>query len=91
MFVRQIIDKKTAIITIAASITSMFVHAYVLRTSANGIEGNLMFVVFYCISNIKPKVFDRKISMLTLAITLSFSIRSSSLIGYFPLALMVMY
>lgn len=59
---------------------------YVLRTSANGIEGNLMFVAFYYFLNIKPKIFDKSISLLTLAITISFLTRSSSLVGYIPLA-----
>jgi phosphatidylinositol glycan class B len=91
MFVRQIIDKKTAQMTILSSVTSQFVQFYVLRTSANGIEGNLMYVVFYYILNIKPVIFDKCLTILTAAITLSFSIRSSSLIGYIPLALMVIW
>jgi len=89
LFVRQLIDKKTAIATLVYSITSQYVNDYVLRTSANGIEGNLMFVAFYYFINIKPKIFDRSISMLTFAITISFIIRSSSLVGYVPLALIV--
>lgn len=83
------IDKKTAIATLIYSITSQYVNDYVLRTSANGIEGNLMFVVFYYYINIKPKIFDKSINMLTFAITVSFIIRSSSLVGYVPLALIV--
>ena len=64
---------------------------YVLRTSANGVEGNLMYVVFYYILNIKPKIYDRSITVLTVAITLSFCMRSSSLVGYIPLALLVIW
>lgn len=89
LFVRQMIDKKTAIATLIYSITSQYVNDYVLRTSANGIEGNLMFVAFYYYINIKPKIFDKSITMLTLAITISFITRSSSLVGYIPLALIV--
>lgn len=48
-----------------------------------------MFVVFYYFLNIKPKIFDRNLIYLTLAITISFTIRSSSIVGYIPLALIV--
>ena len=91
MFVRQIIDKKTAQMTILFSITSQFVQFYVLRTSVNGVEGSLMYVVFYHILNIKPQICDKSITVLTAAITLSFCVRSSSLIGYIPLALLVIW
>mmetsp|Transcript_13670 Transcript_13670/g.23283 ORF Transcript_13670/g.23283 Transcript_13670/m.23283 type:complete len:151 (+) Transcript_13670:843-1295(+) len=39
----------------------------------------------------KPRLFDKNLSLLTLAITLSFIIRSSSIIGYFPLALIQIF
>lgn len=70
------------------SATSEHVNDYVLRTSANGVEGNLMFVVFYYFLNMKPKFFDKGLILLTLAITLSFAVRSSSIVGYIPMALM---
>ena len=77
--------------TILSSITSQFVQFYVLRTSANGIEGNLMYVVFYYILNIKPVLYDKSLTVLTIAITFSFCMRSSSLVGYIPLALLVIW
>ena len=80
--------KREAVATIIFSATSEHVNDYVLRTSANGVEGNLMFVVFYHFLNMKPKFFDKSLSMLTLAITISFAVRSSSIVGYLPLALM---
>lgn len=89
LFVRQILGKREAIAALAYSITSEHVNDYVLRTSANSVEGNLMFVVFYYYLNLKPKIFDKNIAYLTLAITLSFTIRSSSIVGYIPLAVIV--
>ena len=50
-----------------------------------------MIVVFYYYLNIKPKIFDKNLCMLTLAITLSFIVRSSSIVGYIPLALIVIF
>jgi len=50
-----------------------------------------MFVVFYYYLNIKPKIFDKSLSFLTLAITLSFTVRSSSIVGYIPLALIAIF
>lgn len=70
------------------SATSEHVNDYVLRTSANGVEGNLMFVVFYHFLNMKPKFFDKSLCILTAAITFSFAVRSSSIVGYVPMALM---
>lgn len=91
MFVRQLIDKKTAICTVAMALTSEYVNDYVLRTSANGIEANLMMVTFYYYLNIKPVMFNKALSFLTAAITVSFIIRSSSLVGFIPLALIVIW
>ena len=91
LFVRQVFDKKTACFTIIYSMTSEYVNDYVLRTSANGIEANLMIMAFYYFINIKPKVFNRELNLLTFAITVSFIIRSSSLVGYIPLAFIVIY
>ena len=91
LFVRQILGKREAIATLAYSITSEHVNDYVLRTSANSVEGNLMFVVFYYYLNLKPKIFDKNIMKLTLAITISFTIRSSSIVGYIPLAFIVIF
>lgn len=47
-----------------------------------------MFVVFYHFLNMRPKFFDSSLCKLTLAITISFVVRSSSIVGYVPLALM---
>ena len=91
LFVRQLLGKREAIASIVFSITSEHVNDYVLRTSANGVEGNLMFVVFYYYLNMKPKLFDKNLLRLTLAITLSFAIRSSSIVGYIPLALISIF
>ena len=91
LFVKQLLGKREAIATIAYSLTNEYVNDYVLRTSANSVEGNLMFVTFYYYLNIKPKIFDKNLSLLCLAITLSFTIRSSSIVGYIPLALMAIF
>jgi len=54
LFVRQLLGKREAIMTLLYSLTSEHVNDYVLRTSANSVEGNLMFVVFYHYLNLKP-------------------------------------
>jgi len=90
-FVRQLLGKREAIMTLLYMLTSEHVNDYVLRTSANSVEGNLMFVVFYYFLNIKPYVFDKNLGMLTIAVTISFIIRSSSIVGYIPLALIVIF
>lgn len=46
-----------------------------------------MFMVFYHFLNMKPEFFDPSLCKLTLGITVSFAVRSSSIVGYLPLAL----
>ena len=87
-FVKQLIDKKTACACLAFSLTFEFINNYILRTSANSCESNLMWVVFYYYLNIRPRVHDGALVKLTVAVTLSFLIRSSSLLSYLPLVLM---
>lgn len=87
-FVRQLLGKREAIATVIFSVTSEHVNDYTLRTSANAVEGNLMFAVFYHFLNMRPQFFDPSLCKLTLAITISFAVRSSSIVGYVPLALM---
>ena len=90
-FMTQLLGKKEAIFCLIMSFTSEYVNDYVLRTSSNGIEGNIMFASFYFFMNIKPQIFDRSTLYMTFAITISFIIRSSSIIGYLPLALVKIY
>lgn len=67
------------------------------RTMTNGVEAVLCIIAFYFYSSIKYKkahskqeysiVFDRNLASMTFSITLAFLIRSSSLIGWIPLAI----
>jgi hypothetical protein len=87
-FTRQLLGRREAIAALAFSLTSEYVNDYVLRTSANSVEGNMMFIVFYHYLNLQPKMFDRSLTILTIAVTISFTTRSSSIVGYIPLALL---
>jgi len=62
-----------------------FVNDFTMRTSSNAVEGNLVFVVFYYFMKIKPFIIDKNTILMTVALTISFIVRSSSLLGYFPL------
>lgn len=84
---KQFLGKREAILCLLFSMTNEYVNDYVLRTSANSIEGNLMYVIFYYFINIKPKYFDGNTLLMTFAITILFIVRSSCIIGYVPLAI----
>lgn len=88
-FVRQLLDKKTAMQTIVLVVTSEHLNNYLLRTSANAIEVSMMCIALYYYANIQPKIFNTNLMKLTLAVTISFLIRSSSLTMYALLALIV--
>ena len=57
-----------------------------LKTLTNGVEAVLCVIAFYYYSCLKPK-FNKDMAMMTTAITLGFIVRSSSIIGWIPLAI----
>ena len=57
-----------------------------LKTLTNGAESVFVMMAMYHYSCLKPK-FDKNMALMTLAITLGFIVRSSSIMGWFPLAL----
>ena len=83
---KQFLGKREAILCLLFSMTNEYVNDYVLRTSANSVEGNLMYVIFYYFININPVFFDTNTLKMTFAITILFIVRSSCIIGYLPLA-----
>ena len=56
------------------------------KTLTNGCEAALCVMGLYYFANLKPK-FDRNMGMMTFGITVAFIVRSSSLVGWIPLAL----
>ena len=89
--VKQLLGTREAILCLLFSMTNEYVNDYVLRTSANSVEGCLMYVVFYYFLNIKPQLFDKNTLKMTFAITILFIVRSSCIIGYLPLALIKIF
>jgi hypothetical protein len=61
-----------------------------LKTLTNGVEAVFCTMGFYYFSTLKPK-FDYGMVMMTFSITAAFIVRSSSLIGFIPLALFRMF
>jgi hypothetical protein len=56
------------------------------KTLSNGAESILSIIAMHFFVKLKPQ-FDRNMVAMTAAITLAFLVRSSSLVGWFPLAL----
>ena len=61
----------------------------------NGVEAVLCMVAFYFYSKLtykkKTLTYDRNLALMTFSITLAFLIRSSSLVGWIPLALVAIF
>ena len=88
--------KKGALIYMVYAIFNKRINEIFSRTMTNGVEAVLCLIAFYYYSNLKYQrahskqeyfiIFDKNLASMTFAITLGFLIRSSSLIGWVPLA-----
>lgn len=65
-------------------------NAIFLRTLTNGVEAVFCMMGFYYYTLIRD-TFDRNMVWMTFAITISFLVRSSSLIGWIPLILIEVF
>jgi hypothetical protein len=90
------LNKKCALILITYSLFNRRINELFQKTMTNGIEAVLCQIAFYYFINLKYQseksnkkhlIFERNMVLMTFAITMAFLIRSSSLIGWFPLAI----
>jgi hypothetical protein len=92
---QRLMGKKGALIFNTYSIFNRRINEIFQRTMTNGVEAVMCMIAFYYYSSIKYQkdkgssriVFEKNLAAMTFAITLAFLIRSSSLIGWIPLAL----
>ena len=82
--------KKGAIICLGIGIFNRRMNEIYGKTLTNTPEAIFCLVGIYYYNRLKPK-FDKNMILMTLSITLAFLIRSSSLIGWIPLALIKMF
>jgi len=85
--VKLLIGTREAILCLMCGLLNEYVKSYMLRTSANALEGNFMYLIMYYFCHLKPKLCDRSTLIMTFGLTLTFVCRSSSIIGYAPLAI----
>lgn len=87
--------KQGALIFIVYSVCNRRINELFQRTMTNGVESVLCSVAFYYYINLKYKgaklVFDRNMALMTLAITMAFLIRSTSLVGWIPLSIIKIF
>ena len=90
------LNKKCALIMITYSLFNRRINELFQKTMTNGIEAVLCQIAFYYYINLQYKsdksnkqhlIFEKNMVLMTFAITMAFLIRSSSLIGWVPLAL----
>ena len=72
--------------TLSYSIVNRRINEILSKTLSNGAEASFCIAALYYYNNLKPK-FDKNMALMTLNITLAFIVRSSSLVGFLPLAL----
>lgn len=80
--------KQLAIFGLMSLLGNEMVIRYVAHTSMNGIEGNLTLVALFYYLHIKPVIGCSNLTKMTIAITISFLGRSSSLAPWIPLAIL---
>lgn len=86
----RLLNREVAQIVLTWSLFSKTVNQILLKTMTNGAEAVLCIMALYYYSKLqynKSLLFTRELVIMTFGITLSFLIRSSSLIGWIPLAL----
>ena len=78
--------KKCGLISLGTSLLNRRMNEIFGKTLTNTPESIFCLVGLYYYNKLKPK-FDRNLQLMVMFITLAFIIRSSSLIGWIPLAL----
>ena len=87
---KMFIGKRGAAVTMLYLLFNFTINQIFSKTLTNGAESVFCQMAFYYFARLKPK-FDRNMALMTLSITLAFIVRSSSLIGFIPLALFQMF
>lgn len=82
--------KNCAIISLGMSIFNRRMNEIFGKTLTNTPESIFCLVGLYYYNRLKPK-FDKDMKLMVVFITLAFIIRSSSLIGWIPLAMIKMF
>lgn len=80
------LGKRGAAITLLYTLINFKINQIFTKTLTNGVESVFCTMAFYYFAILKPKL-DWNMIMMTFTITLAFIVRSSSLIGFIPLAL----
>ena len=83
---KDIAGKEGALMTLSYSLLNRRMNEIFSKTLANGAETSLCVAALYYYNNLKPK-FDKNMILMTLSITFAFIVRSSSLVGFIPMAL----
>ncbi len=97
-FTETFINKKCALIFIIYSLFNKNINEIFGRTMTNGAEAVFCMIAFYYYFNLKYAdfnisknqyflFFEKNMALMTFSITMAFLVRSSSIIGWVPLAL----
>ena len=82
----DVLGREGALMTMTYAIVNRRLNEIFAKTLTNGCEAVFCVMGLYYYANLKPK-FDRNMALMTVGITVAFIVRSSSLLGWVPLAL----
>lgn len=82
----DLIGHEGAIITLGFSVVNRRINEIYSKTFTNGVEAIFCVIAMYYYNRLTSK-FDRSMIFMTMSITIAFIVRSSSIIGWIPLAL----
>lgn len=82
----DLIGHEGAIITLGFSVVNRRINEIYSKTFTNGVEAIFCVVAMYYYNRLSSK-FDRSMIFMTTSITVAFVVRSSSIVGWIPLAL----
>ena len=86
LLTERLAGKRAARIALAFSLVNFRTTDIFAKTLTNGAEAACSVIAFYYFTLLEPKC-DRSMKLMTLFISLAFLVRSSSLVGWIPLAL----
>ena len=87
---KKFAGRQAAMISLVYMLFNYRMNYIFLKTLTNGVEAVFCMMGFYYYTSIKAK-FDKNMALMTFAITLSFLVRSSSLIGWIPLVMIQIF
>ena len=84
------LGRQGATLALLYSLFNWRINEIFQKTLTNGVESVFCVMGLYYYSKLRPQ-FDKNMALMVFAITIAFIVRSSSLVGWIPLALFYLF